>query len=109
MVYDAITRQPVTGALVRLVDTNGAPIPAACFIDPSQASQITGADGFYQFDIVSGAAAQCPAARTEYRLQVTAPTGYADPISTVIAAKPRSRGRTRPRPGRGEALGSSGW
>ena len=87
VVYDAITRQPVTGALVRLVDANGAPIPAACFIDPSQASQITGADGFYQFDIVAGAAAQCPTSRTEYRLQVTAPTGYADPISTVIAAE----------------------
>ena len=101
VVYDAITRQPVTGALVRLVDTNGAPIPAACFIDPSQASQITGADGFYQFDIVSGAAAQCPAARTEYRLQVTAPTGYADPISTVIAAETggfNAAGRGNPAP-----------
>ena len=101
VVYDAITRQPVTGALVRLVDTNGAPIPAACFIDPSQASQITGADGFYQFDIVSGAAAQCPAARTEYRLQVTAPTGYADPISTVIAAETggfNAAGRGSPAP-----------
>ena len=101
VVYDSITRQPVTGARVRLVDTNGAPIPAACFIDQSQASQITGADGFYQFDIVAGAAAQCPASRTEYRLQVTAPTGYADPISTVIAAETgafNAAGRGNPAP-----------
>lgn len=87
VVYDSITRQPVAGSVVRLVDTTGAPLPAACFIDASQASQITGADGFYQFDIVAGAATQCPASRTEYRLQVTAPTGYAHPVSTVLAVE----------------------
>ena len=101
VVYDAITRQPVAGAVVRLVDANGAALPTACFVDASQASQITGTDGLYQFDIVAGAAAQCPAARTEYRLQVTAPNGYADPVSTVIAAQTgafNAAGRGSPAP-----------
>ena len=87
VVYDAITRAPVPGAIVNLTDANGTPLPAICFLDPSQSGQITGADGFYRFDIVAGAAAQCPVGRTEYNLQVTAPSGFADPESTVIAAE----------------------
>ena len=84
VVYDAITRQPVAGALVTLVDTAGTPIPATCFLDPSQARQATGADGMYQFNIVPGSAASCPVSRTEYRLQIVAPTGYAPPLSTIL-------------------------
>jgi large repetitive protein len=87
VVYDAITRAPVAGARVSLLDANGAPLPISCYLDPSQAGQVTGSDGYYRFDIVAGAAAQCPTSRTEYRLQVSAPTGYADPESTVIAAQ----------------------
>jgi uncharacterized repeat protein (TIGR01451 family) len=87
VIYDAITRAPVPGALVNLVDANGTVLPAVCYIDPSQANQVTGADGYYRFDIVAGAAAQCPAGRSQYTIEVTAPAGYADPESTVIAAE----------------------
>jgi uncharacterized repeat protein (TIGR01451 family) len=87
VIYDAVTRQPIAGALVRLASASGAALPGACFVDSAQASQTTAADGAYRFDIVAGAASACPAGRTEYRLQVTAPAGYADPGSTVIAAE----------------------
>ncbi|NJS15531.1 MAG: DUF11 domain-containing protein [Sphingopyxis sp.] len=87
VIYDAITRAPIAGARVTLTDANGAALPVSCYLDPAQAGQVTGADGYYRFDIITGAAPQCPSARTEYRLQVMAPTGYADPISTVIAAQ----------------------
>ena len=87
VVYDAISRQPVAGALVNLVDANGTPLPVVCFIDPSQAAQVTGADGYYRFDIVAGADPACPVGRTQYNIEVTAPDGYADPESTVIAAE----------------------
>ncbi|MEP4783106.1 MAG: hypothetical protein ABJX46_00130, partial [Erythrobacter sp.] len=87
VVYDAVSRQPVTGAIVNLVDANGNLIPQVCFVDPGQFGQVTGNDGFYRFDIVAGADAACPVGRTEYNIQITAPTGYADPESTVIAAE----------------------
>ncbi len=99
VIYDAVTRKPLAGSLVKLVDSLGVPLPDSCFIDPSQASQTTGDDGYYQFDVVVGAAAQCPAGRTEYRLQVTAPSGYSDPVSTVISAEPgafNAAGRSNP-------------
>jgi uncharacterized repeat protein (TIGR01451 family) len=87
VIYDSITRQPVAGARVRLTGAGGVGLPAACFIDPSQMSQVTGRDGFYRFDILSGAAAQCPGVRSEYRLEVTAPANYANPVSTVLPAR----------------------
>lgn len=87
VVYDAITRLPIAGARLVLTDGGGAPLPAACYLDPAQAGQVTGADGYYRFDIVTGAAAQCPGVRTEYLIRVAAPGGYADPVSTVLAAE----------------------
>ncbi|KWV90939.1 DUF11 domain-containing protein [Erythrobacter sp. YT30] len=84
VIYDAITRQPIDGAVVNLTDQFGNVLPDVCYIDPSQSGQITGDDGFYRFDIVAGADAACPVGRTEYAIQVTAPTGFADPISTII-------------------------
>ncbi len=81
--YDSVTRQPITGVNVRLADVNGVPLPAICFVDPSQANQTTGASGEYRFDIVPGAAPQCPAGEAVYRIIATPPAGYA-PGSTVI-------------------------
>src|SRR5690606_33124132 len=60
VIYDSITRQPVPGVTTVLTDRDGNPLPAVCFVDPSQASQITGTTGEYRFDIVPGAAPQCP-------------------------------------------------
>lgn len=87
VVYDAVTRNPIAGATVRMTDAGGNPLPAVCFIDPSQATQVTGPQGEYLFDLVPGAAPQCPTGETVYRIQVVPPAGYAAPVSTVIAAQ----------------------
>ena len=101
VVYDAVSRQPVAGARVTLTDASGAVLPTSCFVDPTQASQVTGPDGYYQFNIVAGADARCPVGRTDYRIRITAPSGYADPESTVLAARPGAfnpAGRGNPAP-----------
>ncbi|UAB78787.1 DUF11 domain-containing protein [Erythrobacter sp. SCSIO 43205] len=84
VLYDAVSRTPVAGASVTLVGENGNTLPDVCFIDPSQAVQTTGSDGEYQFDVVPGAASQCPNSETVYTIVITPPTGFAVP-STVIA------------------------
>jgi large repetitive protein len=81
--YDSITRLPISGVTSVLADVNGVPLPAVCFVDPSQARQTTGASGEYRFDIVPGANAACPVGETTYRIVATPPAGYA-PGSTVL-------------------------
>jgi uncharacterized repeat protein (TIGR01451 family) len=84
VIYDSVTRLPVSGATIVLTDRNGAPLPLACLASPAQQSQVTGADGSYRFDIMAGADPACPVGETEYRLQVTAPAGYvAAPSATI--------------------------
>jgi large repetitive protein len=96
--YDSVTRAPLAGVTVRLVNAAGVPLPTACFADASQASQTTGRDGGYRFDIIPGAAAACPAGETEYRIAVvSAPAGYSTGASTVLppsttALDPTGRG-----------------
>ncbi len=85
--FDSITRLPIAGVTAQLTDVNGVPLPAICFLDPSQARQTTGASGEYRFDIVPGAAAQCPVGETVYRIAVVPPAGYA-PESTVLLPQP---------------------
>jgi large repetitive protein len=85
--YDSITRQPIAGVNARLADANGLPLPAICFVDRSQANQTTGASGEYRFDIVPGAAPQCPVAETIYRIVATPPAGFA-PSSSVLLPLP---------------------
>ena len=84
VVYDSVTRTPITGARVAIADGNGVLLPANCLLDPSQQNQITGADGRYRIDIVPGGAAQCPTRETVYRLVVTGPADTLSGNSTVI-------------------------
>ncbi|APG61678.1 hypothetical protein LPB140_01190 [Sphingorhabdus lutea] len=87
VIYDSITRNPISGVTVRLLGPDGNPLPSICFVDASQASQTTGASGEYRFDIIPGAAPQCPASETVYTIQVTPPVGFADG-STVLVPLP---------------------
>jgi uncharacterized repeat protein (TIGR01451 family) len=82
--YDSVTRQPIAGVVARMTDANGVPLPVACFRDPSQASQTTGASGEYRFDIIPGAAAACPKGETVYRLVFTPPAGYSSTSSVLL-------------------------
>lgn len=84
VVYDAATRLPVAGARVTLTTAAGIPLPDACLASPAQQNQVTTADGAYRFDVMAGADPACPAAETEYRIEVLPPAGYAVAPSTAI-------------------------
>ena len=86
VVYDSITRAPIRNAVVSLLGSNGQPLPTVCFISATQQAQSTDATGFYRFDIVPGAAPQCPTGETVYTISIAAPTGYSAP-STVLPAE----------------------
>ena len=88
VVYDSVTRQPVPGTVLTLVDSNNQPLPPVCFIDPSQQNQTTDSDGRYRFDIVPGAASVCPIGQTDYSLTFDAPESHLDTNSTIIGAQP---------------------
>ena len=83
VVYDSITRTPIMGAIVRLDDESGQPLPSACFDDPVQQDQVTLAGGFYKFDINFSDPA-CPSGGG-YLLNVTPPTAaYVPGHSDII-------------------------
>jgi large repetitive protein len=82
--YDSVTRQPIAGVAARLTDANGVPLPTICFLDPSQANQTSGSSGEYRFDIVPGAAPQCPVGETVYRIVATPPAGFAAGSTVVL-------------------------
>ena len=86
VVYDSVTRDPVPGTLVTMVDANGNPIPDACLL-PGQQNQVTGSDGFYFFLLLLDADPACPSGG-EYFLQVTAPADtYQSGPSEIITAQ----------------------
>lgn len=96
IIYDSVTRAPVSGATATLVDSNGVPLPVACYIDPSQSNQVTGTSGQYRFDVVPGAAPACPLGEAPYLVSITPPAGYSF-TSTVLppqaqALDPTGRG-----------------
>jgi uncharacterized repeat protein (TIGR01451 family) len=84
VVYDSISRNPVPGAVVRLLDArNSQPLPNACFDDPNQQGQVTIGNGYYKFDI-NFSSPLCPGPGN-YLLQVTAPsTAYVPGVSEMI-------------------------
>ena len=84
VVYDSVSRTPVTGATVTLLDPrNSQPIPNACFDDPNQQGQATIANGYYKFDI-NFSDPGCPSAEN-YLIQVLAPdTTFVPGISQMI-------------------------
>ena len=88
VVYDSVTREPVAGTVLTMVDANGQPLPSICFIDPLQQNQTTSSTGFYRFDIVPGADAACPVGQTDYRIVFDAPESHLDTNSTIIGAQP---------------------
>jgi uncharacterized repeat protein (TIGR01451 family) len=84
IVYNSVTRAPIAGAVVRLLDaSSGSELPTSCFDDPAQQNQVTLAGGFYKFDLNFNDAA-CPSGG-DYVIAVTAPgsdymTGYSQMI-----------------------------
>ncbi|WP_019143404.1 SdrD B-like domain-containing protein [Noviherbaspirillum massiliense] len=76
VVYDAVTRKPVSGATVTL----SAPGLLPSHVVGNSLTQTTGADGSYQFLLLAGA----PAGSTVYTLAATPPAGYLPTQSALI-------------------------
>ncbi len=84
VIYDSITRNPVPGAVVRLLDArNSVALPNACFDDQNQQGQVTIGNGYYKFDINFSDPA-CPGPGN-YLVEVVAPsTAYSAGVSEMI-------------------------
>jgi len=78
VVYDSITRLPVSGATVTLVGPGNFDPATELAGGTGNATQVTNASGFYQFLLLSGAPAGT------YTLQITQPGGYIPPPSAII-------------------------
>lgn len=82
VVYSAVSRVPVAGAVVNLLDAGGTPVDSSCFADPKQQGQVTLASGQYKFDMLFGAT--CPDGG-DYLIEVVVPgAGFNGGISQVI-------------------------
>jgi uncharacterized repeat protein (TIGR01451 family)/fimbrial isopeptide formation D2 family protein len=84
VVYNSVTRTPVAGATLTMVDAaSSTPLPSSCFDDPAQQGQVTLASGYYKFDI-NFSSGSCPSGGN-YLIQVTVPaTGYVTTESQII-------------------------
>ncbi|MDH5303416.1 MAG: hypothetical protein OEW64_04900 [Gammaproteobacteria bacterium] len=94
VIYDSITRGPIAGAVVTMVDVrNGLPVPGSCFDDPNQQDQVTVGNGYYKFDL-NFSDANCAPGPT-YLLRVQAPDASYEPgVSAFIP--PTSDATTQP-------------
>jgi uncharacterized repeat protein (TIGR01451 family)/fimbrial isopeptide formation D2 family protein len=84
VIYDAVSRAPIAGATVTMIDVrNGAPVPDDCFDDPNQQDQLTVGNGYYKFDI-NFSLPGCPSA-ISYAIRVVPPsTAYTSGVSEII-------------------------
>jgi uncharacterized repeat protein (TIGR01451 family) len=84
VIYDSVSRSPVAGAIVSLVDIrNGAAVSSSCFDDPNQQDQRTIANGYYKFD-VNFSDPSCPSG-LNYLIQVVPPdSSYIGGVSELI-------------------------
>ena len=83
-VYDSVTRAPILGAVVTLLDARrGTAIPSSCFDDPAQQNQVTVANGYYKFDL-NFSDPLCPSG-ANYAIQILPPgSNYIGGVSELI-------------------------
>nr|WP_279343722.1 CARDB domain-containing protein [Variovorax terrae] len=82
IVYDAVSRKPVAGAVVTLIGPDGNPVPGNQLLQGAS-SMTTDASGIYQFDLLPSAP------NGSYKLGITPPDGYsATPAAQGGVAQP---------------------
>ncbi len=84
VVYNSVTRQPIAGATLTMVQASSkTPLASSCFNDPAQQGQVTLSSGYYKFDL-NFSDPSCPSSG-EYLIQVTPPaSGYSAGPSQLI-------------------------
>jgi uncharacterized repeat protein (TIGR01451 family)/fimbrial isopeptide formation D2 family protein len=84
VVYNSLTRTPIAGAVLTLLDAgSGNALPASCFDDPAHQNQVTLAGGHYKFEINFNDPA-CPSGGN-YLIGVSVPgNGYVAGYSQFI-------------------------
>jgi len=87
VVYDSVTRSPIEGVTLQLVNSQGTPVDASC-LGVNQQGQVTRDDGLYAFDVLPGAHSSCPEGDTYTIRVMNVPTGY-ETTSTQILADTR--------------------
>jgi uncharacterized repeat protein (TIGR01451 family)/fimbrial isopeptide formation D2 family protein len=89
VVYDSVSRIPVAGATLTLINSGtGLAVDPNCFDDAAQQNQVTLASGYYKFDLNFSVPASCPAGGT-YEIQVAPPgAGYSGTPSAIIPPTP---------------------
>ncbi|NJS36758.1 MAG: DUF11 domain-containing protein [Brachymonas sp.] len=99
VVYDAVTRQPIAGAVVTLIGPNSLPVPNGDLLGGGS-TITTDVTGIYQFWLLPTAPSGV------YRLEITAPTGYAaTPAQQGGVAQPGQAPGTLPAQGVVSAAG----
>lgn len=82
VIYDSITRLPLNGTTIQLLN-GGIPVDNSCLVGANN-TQVTGANGFYQFMLINPAPGGCPGSST-YSLAISNyPGGYLPQPSTII-------------------------
>lgn len=82
VVYDAITRLPVPGAVVTLIDGSNNPVSPSCLMGGVN-THTTGPLGIYQYLLITPAPVGCQGSGV-YTLQVVQPSNYIAPPSSII-------------------------
>jgi uncharacterized repeat protein (TIGR01451 family) len=80
VIYDAVTRQPTAGATITLNGPVGFDPALHLVGGDNNVTQITGANGFYQYILLAGAP------NGQYSLEVIPPVGYLPTASVMIPA-----------------------
>ncbi|HUH56329.1 MAG TPA: SdrD B-like domain-containing protein [Rhodanobacter sp.] len=89
IVYDSVTRQPLAGVRVTLLDPTGQPVaPQHLAGGATNGTQTTGPDGYYHFLLLPGAPSG------NYTVRIEQPAGYLPAPSGIHA--PASNGLTVP-------------